>query len=104
LPNCLFFQDSIEGDVMAAPGHGLRCFICDGPGTEMQKLSKVTRKGHPQMLTYSDHVDDAAMIRRLNEDWNNGDDPKLRYHLDCRTELYNRVKSISTATDNRKFF
>uniref|UniRef100_UPI00358F5C61 uncharacterized protein n=1 Tax=Myxine glutinosa TaxID=7769 RepID=UPI00358F5C61 len=88
----------MEGDVIAAPGHGLRCFICDDPGTEMQKLSKVTQKGHSQMLSYSECVDDAALIRRLNEDWKNGDDPKLRYHLDCRTELYNRVKSISTAT------
>lgn len=80
---------------------GLRCFICGGPGTEIQNLSKVTQKGHPQMVSYSESVDDVALIRRLNEDWNNGDDPKLRYHLDCRTELYNRVKSISTG--NRRF-
>ena len=92
---------------MAVPELSLRCltcFICDGPGTEMQKLSKVTRKGHPQMLSYAECVGNAELIRRLNEDWNDGYEPKLRYHLDCRTELYNCVKSISTAISNRKFF
>ena len=66
---------------------GLRCFICGGHGTEIQKLSKVTQKGYPQSLAYSESVDDAALIRRLHEDWKNGDDPKLRYHLECRTML-----------------
>lgn len=92
-------------NVMAAFGEELRCFISDGPGTKIQKLSKVTKKGYPQILSYSEQVDNSAeLIARLNEDWNNGDDSKLRYHLDCRTELFNRVKSLSTATANRKFF
>ena len=87
---------------MAAVSHGLRYFICDGQGTELQKLSKATRKGYPQMLSYAECLNDAALTRRLNEDWNNGDDPNLRYHMGCRTELYNRMKSIST--ENRKYF
>ena len=71
-----------------------RYFVCDGPGTVMQKLSKSFEKAT---------TDDVALIMRLKEDWNNGDDPKLRYHLDCRTELYNHVKSICSATVNCKF-
>ena len=81
---------------------GLRCFICGGPETEIQKLSKVTQKGYAQILSYSESVDDAALIRRLHEDWKNGDDPKLRYHLECKTEPYNRARSISTG--NHTFF
>ncbi|CAL8399067.1 unnamed protein product [Arctogadus glacialis] len=77
--------------------HGLRCFICGGPGTEMQKLSKVTHKGYQQLLSYSEIVDDAMLINSLHEDWKDGDDPKLKYHLDCRNELYHRSRSVSIA-------
>jgi hypothetical protein len=82
--------------------HGLRCFICGGPGTEMQKLSKVTHKGYQQLLSYSEIVDDAMLINRLHEDWKDGDDTKLKYHLDCRTELCHRSRSVSNA--NRSGF
>ena len=81
---------------------GLRCFICGGPETEMQKLSKVTPKGYPQILSYSESVNDVALISRLNKDWKNGDNPMLRYHLNCRTELYHRSRSISI--EKCKFF
>lgn len=63
----------------------------------MQKLSKVTHKGYQQLLSYSKIVDDAMLINRLHEDWKDGDDPKLKYHLDCRTELYHRSRSVSIA-------
>ncbi len=85
---------------------GLRCFICGGSGIEKHTLSKVSNKGHPRILSHSELVGDAALIGRLNEDWNNGEDSKLRYHVDCKTELYSRARSISTATEtaNRKLF
>ena len=50
---------------------GLRCFICGGPETEIQKLSKVTQKGYAQIFFNSECADDAALIRRLREDWKN---------------------------------
>ena len=91
---------------MTGPGSSeLMCFICDGPETEREKLINITKRGLPQILTNSEQVGDAKLIRRLQsttEAWNNGEDSKLRYHKDCKTKLYNRVKSISTATANRK--
>ena len=50
---------------------GFRCFICGGPEIEIQRLSKVTQKGYTQILSYSDSVVDAALIRTLHEDWKN---------------------------------
>ena len=70
-------------------------FVCDGPG---DCDAKSCQRSFEKATT-----DDVALIMRLKEDWNNGDDPKLRYHLDCRTELYNHVKSICSATVNCKF-
>lgn len=70
----------------------------------MQKLSKVTHKGYQQLLSYSKIVDDAMLINRLHEDWKDGDDPKLKYHLDCRTELYHRSRSVSIANRTGFFF
>ena len=37
------------------------------------------------------------MIKRLNEDWNNG--KTASWDADCKTELHNRATSISTATE-----
>lgn len=84
--------------------HGLRCFICGGSGTEVQKLSKVSQKGYQQLLFYCKIVDDAMVINRLHEDWRDGDDPKLMYHLDCRTNLYHDSRSESTAKSTFKTF
>ena len=83
----------------------LRCFICGGQGIDKQNLSKVSNKGHPRILSQSELVGDAALIKRLNENWKNGENSKLSYHVDCKTELYTRARSISTAdeTANRKY-
>ena len=70
---------------------GLRC-----------KNSQKSLKGYQQLLSYSEIVDDAMLINRLHEDWKDGDDTKLKYHLDCRTELYHRSRSVSIA--NRSGF
>ena len=92
---------------MTGPGSSeLMCFICDGPETE-RKLTNVTKRGLPPLLTYSEQVGEAERIRRLQrttEAWNNGEDSKLQYHREYKTKLYNRVKSVSTATADRVFF
>ena len=56
-------------------------------GFDKQNLSEVSNKGHPRILSQSELVGETALIKRLNEDWNIGENSKLAYHVDCKTEL-----------------
>ena len=66
---CLLVSKNMEEDSVAC---GLRCFICGGPETKKKfKSSQVTQKGYAQIVSYSESVEDAALIRRLHDDWKN---------------------------------
>jgi len=72
------------------------CFICEGPETPTQKLAQVTSKGYHTLLAYAEAVEDAAILEHMKESWS---DRKLRYHFECRRDLYNKsVKVTSKST------
>lgn len=93
----------METDVKIATTHRLRCFICDGREIDKKSLSKVTEKGYSQLASCTEQVRDASLRERLQEDWNDGNNPRLRYHMDCRTELINHVRRKSTVADGGNY-
>ena len=71
----------------------LSCFICEGPETPAQKLVKTTTKGYPTLLGYTEKIKNASMLERIREAELAG---RLRYHRQCRRDLYNKSVQVTT--------
>ena len=85
-------------DVDDIPATPLNCFICEGPETPAQKLAQATPKGYPTLLAYAEAVGNATMLEHMKKAWNVA---RLRYHIECKRDLYNK-SAKATLTSSSK--
>lgn len=74
------------------------CFICEGSETPAQKLVHVTPKGYPTLLGYAEAIGNATILERMKESWSVR---RLRYHFECKRDLYNKSVKASLKTTRK---
>ena len=85
-------------DVDASPTLLHCCCICDGPETSAQKLMKALPKGYSALLGYAEAIGNSAVLECIKEACKV---ESVRYHKECRLELYNNAVKVKTKSTRK---
>ena len=85
-------------DVDIVPPPPFSCFICEGLETGTKKLTQATSRGYPSLLKYVEAVGNPDILARMKEAYDLG---ILKYHLECKTDLYNRYAQVVKASSSK---